>query len=73
MIDFDKDFEEFCKQYNVDAVKDGKAHTSEFAWCARCYVASTLKDVVNQLNSKYNASLKLESEYGNYGTYFGWK
>ena len=30
MIDFSKDFEDFCKQYNVDAVKDGKTHTDEF-------------------------------------------
>ena len=72
-MDFSKDFEDFCKQYNVDAVKDGKAHTDEFSWCARCYVASTLENMVNQINSKYNASLKLESEYGNYGTYFGWR
>ena len=71
MIDFSKDFEDFCKQYNVDAVKDGKAHTDEFSWCARFYVASTLENIVNQINNKYHASLKLESGYKNYGTYFG--
>lgn len=73
MIDFSKDFEDFCKWYNVNAVKDGKAHTDEFSWCARYYIESTLKDMVNQINSKYHASLILNKEYENYGTYFGWK
>ena len=73
MIDFSKDFEDFCKQYNVDAVKDSKARTDEFSWCARRYVESTLKYMVKQINSKYHTDLNLIEEYGDCGVYFEWR
>lgn len=72
MIDFSKDFEDFCKWSNVDHVKDGKAN-DEFLWCARRYVESTLKDMVKQINSNYHTDLNLIEEYGDCGVYFEWR
>lgn len=73
MIDFSKDFEDFCKWCNIDPAKDEKTRTDELSWCARRYVESTLKDMVKQINSNYHTDLNLIEECGDCGVYFEWR
>lgn len=68
MIDISKDFEEFCKSYDVNIEAEKEHHSAVWSWVTREYLAKTMFNIADVLNKEYDASISISSEFANYGT-----